>query len=310
MDRDGIPARVMVTGGHPRWEGRGVSSPIQDAIVLERTTGIQLPANVITCSLLQKGGSRAISLEWSFDGPVPGHRRDKMTGNRKPYKAGYSHLRVGPILAAGALAAIPLFVLAGIYTTFPGDAVSASLFQSARNSLLDAVFRGLTWLGDPWMAVVLVAGTVIALLVWRRWADGATLTFILAPVLFNYLLKQLLARPRPDLLLMVPEPVTFSFPSGHSVFAVYYFGFLIYLSGILTGHPALRLGIRFMLVSLILGVGGSRVYLGAHWPSDVLGGYLLGGLALLAGIWVRRRVAPSAAAEKTGICPDTGSRPV
>ena len=180
-------------------------------------------------------------------------------------------------------------VLAGVYDTFPGDEAALTAFQRVGSPWLDFALGAVTRLGDPWAAAVMVVGTVIALLFWRRWGDSIVLALILAPVLANYGLKELVARPRPGYSLMGLEETGFSFPSGHSVLAVYYFGFLIYLMGELVANTALRSGIRLALVLLVLAMGASRVYLGAHWPSDVAGAYLLGGLALLAAVWLRGR---------------------
>jgi undecaprenyl-diphosphatase len=223
-----------------------------------------------------------------------------MNGKRGNYRAGPSNLGICGLLAVGALACIVLAVLASVYDTFPGDIVTAATFEALRNVWLDALFRGLTRLGDGWVATVLVAGTVLVLLVWRRWADGVVLAFAIAPVLLNYLLKELVARPRPVHIWADSEVVTFSFPSGHAVLAIYYLGFLIYLSGELAEQPAVRRSVRFALVSLVLGVGVSRVYLGVHWPSDVIGGYLLGGVTLLGAIWVRRPVGSYLASRRPG----------
>ena len=245
-----------------------------------------------------------------------------MNEKRGNYRAGPSNLGICGLIAAGTLACIVLAVLASVYDTFPGDVVIAAAFEALRNVWLDTLFRGLTRLGDPWVATVLIAGTALAPMIWRRWADAAVLAFTLAPVLLNYLLKELVARPRPVHIWADLEVTTFSFPSGHAVLAIYYFGFLICLSGALIPQLALRQAVRLALVLLILGLGASRVYLGAHWPSDVIGGYLFGGLALLAALWVRGLVAsylvPSKAGSlngdrtgprQSGTFPDSGSRP-
>ena len=149
-----------------------------------------------------------------------------MNEKRGNYRAGPSNLGICVLLVAGTLACIVLAVLASVYDTFPGDIVIAAAFEALRNVWLDALFRGLTRLGDPVVATALVAGTALALMVWRRWADAAVLAFTLAPVLLNYLLKELVARPRPVHIWADLEVATFSFPSGHAVLAIYYFGFL------------------------------------------------------------------------------------
>ena len=82
-----------------------------------------------------------------------------------------------------------------------------------------------------------------------------------------------------------------AFPSGHAVFAAAFLGALIYLLsywGTFPDRLVLRRAIQGALALLILAIGASRVYLGVHWPSDVIGGFLFGGLCLAALIIVRR----------------------
>ena len=70
---------------------------------------------------------------------------------------------------------------------------------------------------------------------------------------------------------------------------------LFYLAGELIGPRWLKWPLRTVLVSAILAVGASRVYLGVHWPSDVLGGYLLGALWVWAVLWARKRLTSGSA---------------
>ncbi len=101
-------------------------------------------------------------------------------------------------------------------------------------------------------------------------------------------LKTLFARPRPDFALQ--ELADFSFPSGHATGAVAFYGFLAWLAlrrGWLSPAPALALGLGAAGL-----IGFSRLYLGVHYLSDVLGGYLVGGLWALAGAaWLKADAA-------------------
>jgi undecaprenyl-diphosphatase len=109
----------------------------------------------------------------------------------------------------------------------------------------------------------------------------------------NRLLKALVARPRPDkdlVDILVPYPHE-SFPSGHLVFFVQYFGFLMFLVFSFRKAGHLRTAAAAGLALPIALVGISRVYEGAHWPSDAWGGYLAGGLwlAFMIHDYLRRR---------------------
>jgi len=92
--------------------------------------------------------------------------------------------------------------------------------------------------------------------------------------LFNFILKQLFRRPRPDVLKLI-EIGGFSFPSGHSMISMIFYGFIIYMCLTQLRHMCKYL-IAAGLSVLILCIGISRIYLGVHYASDVLGGFILG----------------------------------
>ena len=108
----------------------------------------------------------------------------------------------------------------------------------------------------------------------------------------NQLWKLFIARPRPsdELVQVLRVHHTQSFPSGHVVFFVEFFGFLFFLAYVLLERGALRRVSLTIFGLLIMLVGVSRVCLGAHWPSDVIGAYLAGGIWLTVMIEVYRRV--------------------
>ena len=194
-------------------------------------------------------------------------------------------------LAAALLLTVALFLLARVYPNFPGDERALVEFQDLRTGWLDAAALAISSLGWRPVAGGLVLGVTLLLVVLRRRADAFIVVFSLVPMLVGDGLKRLVERPRPDYLLMGQEPGGLSFPSGHSVFAFLFGGLLIYLSGELVTSPALRRWLQTVLAVLILAMGASRVYLGVHWPSDVIGGYLYGGMALLGLIALRKLIA-------------------
>jgi undecaprenyl-diphosphatase len=122
---------------------------------------------------------------------------------------------------------------------------------------------------------------------------GLVLLTVLGGFVLTLLLKEGFARPRPELVPRITYVNTQSFPSGHSSIAA-----AVYLTlGALIARlqPSRRLKSYVMAVALALTflVGISRIYLGVHWPSDVLGGWTIGAVwataALLLSRWVRRR---------------------
>lgn len=110
--------------------------------------------------------------------------------------------------------------------------------------------------------------------------------------LLNILLKMLIGRPRPtpELVTIYRSLRTESFPSGHVTFYVCFFGFLFFVAFALLrpGSIARRAAIILTILPVAL-IGFSRVYLGAHWPSDTLGAYLLSGLWLAFSLHLYRR---------------------
>jgi membrane-associated phospholipid phosphatase len=160
--------------------------------------------------------------------------------------------------------------------------------QEYNNPSLDAVMKGVSWFGERTVAIgsALATALVFLLLGYRREALFLSLT-LLSSVL-NFGLKLLIDRPRPtdDLVRIVVRAQNNSFPSGHTVFYVTFFGFLIFLMYRLRQFPlAVRWGVGGVSLVLILAVPFSRIYLGAHWFSDVLAGFVLGLISLIGLIY-------------------------
>jgi len=141
-----------------------------------------------------------------------------------------------------------------------------------------------------WSSVLVVVATGIV--VW--WRIGR-LEAIMIPVgglitLVNTTLKLAINRPRPsaDLVHVLSSEQGNGFPSGHAFFAILILGLTAYFISINLKNRVLRMLVLAGLIALILLIGTSRVYLGVHWPSDVIGGYLIGGAFLTALIWFHR----------------------
>jgi undecaprenyl-diphosphatase len=196
-------------------------------------------------------------------------------------------------LVGGVLLTLGMFVLAGVYDSFPGDEPALVWFQGLQIGWLDTAALALDTIGgEPW-AIVLIALAVVGLLILRRPAQALILVLSLGPLLISQELKELVGRPRPDYLLIGPESESLSFPSGHATYAMIFGGLLIYFAGDLVRSRLPRRWLQGCLAALILAMGASRVYLGVHWPSDVIGGFLFGGLALVGLIALRHLLSDS-----------------
>ena len=190
----------------------------------------------------------------------------------------------------GLLVTLVLFLLAASFTTLPGDRGALEGFQNNQSEWLDAAALGVSRLGGWTLASIMMVAAVVYLSLRRRKIDALVVVLSVVPIIAGLLLKEAVGRARPEYLLAGSEPSSLSFPSGHSVFAMIFGGLLILLIGQLIGSIGIRRTFQIVVGLLILAVGASRVYLGFHWPSDVLGGYLFGGMALLGLVWVRARL--------------------
>ena len=129
------------------------------------------------------------------------------------------------------------------------------------------------------------------LLVARRYADVVMVFAGLVLIGMGNWIKVLVDRPRPDYQIFDPIESSLSFPSGHSLLAVILGGLLIYLTESMVKPVLLRRVIQIGLIVVVVVMGASRVYMGVHWPSDVIGSYVFGLLALVGLIGLRNAVA-------------------
>ena len=194
------------------------------------------------------------------------------------------------ILALLLASTITMSVFAHYNDRFPGDLWLAQGIQSITSDFLSSIMQGVSTLLDGWASYILVA--VIASLVWWRKGWHEVVLILAGAILAatTAVFKTIIDRPRPspDLVTVYSQADTGSFPSGHSFFTFLTFGLVVYLTVTRSRNDILRTSILVLTIALILLVGISRIYLGAHWPSDVLGGYLAGGVFLTVLIWIDR----------------------
>lgn len=197
------------------------------------------------------------------------------------------------VVALGAFAL--LAILASLRPYFEWDLAISSRFNWRSFSppgLLPAM-GFLSTFGNGWIPYALTAVTALAFLVVRRRSEAAGLVFSAGGSgLINTLFKLLIARPRPapDLVPSYRDMITQSFPSGHVTFYVCYFGFLFFVAyALLPKHSTIRRVTLILLALPVLLIGFSRVYLGAHWPSDTVGAYLWSSVWLAISLRVYRR---------------------
>lgn len=155
-----------------------------------------------------------------------------------------------------------------------------------------------TDLGSTWAIVAIGALVLVAGVASGRPRDGALGALVIGVgSLVIEVIKRLVGRARPDVLEPILVEVGYSFPSGHTANATIAYGVLAVLIGRI-GLPApVRLVAWLLLGGIIVAVGMSRIWLGVHYPSDVLGGWLLGGVFVASYAAVTRLESPASASE-------------
>ncbi len=204
--------------------------------------------------------------------------------------------RSGPWLALGIGGVVMVIALAVMVSTDLTDAFDGTIIAAVRAAALHDLLVPLgviTELGSTWAVIavaVLTFAVGVAIGPWRHGAAGA-LTIGVATVA-NSALKTVIARARPDLLDPLVEEHGFSFPSGHSALGMVAYGVLAVLVSRTRLPIAVRRIVIVALVVLIGLIGLSRVWLGVHYPTDVLAGWAAGGVIVLVYAAITRRVSP------------------
>lgn len=144
------------------------------------------------------------------------------------------------------------------------------------NPLLDSLMIFITYLGSRYVVGVLFP-LAFVIFAWQRlWQSALSLTVATVGVGFiDLVMKAESARPRPLLFRVIPE-TGFSFPSGHALLATVFYGMIAFILYTRARSKVSRILVVSSTAALVLLIGFSRLYLGVHWPSDVLGGYIVG----------------------------------
>jgi undecaprenyl-diphosphatase len=206
------------------------------------------------------------------------------------------------MLIAGVVIVV---ALAGGIASGASDSFDAALINAIRGDALDgrllSPLRYVTELGSTGAVSVIALFALVAGIAVGRGRLGlvAALTIVLAAI-GNSLLKIGFARARPDLLDPIVVERGFSFPSGHAALSMVAYGVVAVM---IWRSPIARWARRAAVVLLalvILAVGVSRVWLGVHYPTDVLAGWTLGALVVLLFARLTRSVTSPPAAEAAG----------
>ncbi len=169
---------------------------------------------------------------------------------------------------------ITVLVCTNHITSFD-DAIYNSLF-SLRSNGWDTFFKIITVLGNTSTVIGIM---VLLFFLLKRKDYYILLTTVISTVTMNQLWKHIIRRIRPDHLRLIKEN-GYSFPSGHAMISIALYGCLLYLMYKKIKNKYIQALLVLLTIFIIIGIGCSRIYVGVHYPSDIIGGYTLS-LAIL-----------------------------
>lgn len=199
-------------------------------------------------------------------------------------------------MISGLLLSGTLFMMLALIDTSTGllsvDLQITRALQSFHYPLITKTMILISWFGySPQSYMIVILSTIAFFYAHLRWEAviSAVSSFCVAEL--DQLVKLLVRHPRPaadqvHVFLLLKD---YSFPSGHVMFYTIYFGFLWFLAFTMLDHSWERtISLTLLSIPVAL-VGISRVFLGEHWASDVIGGYIFGGIMLTIFIYIYKR---------------------
>jgi undecaprenyl-diphosphatase len=198
-------------------------------------------------------------------------------------KISFSRLFTGAMSALLLLIGLTVTVnYFGMFQSF--DNAVLQFISGARGSVLTQIFLIFTFMGSAHLILSVTALLALFLLFKKEFSYFLLFSgTMFGGAVFAFLLKILVHRARPSSSPLVNE-TSFSFPSGHATLSIAFFGLIAYLLAGNAKTRAVRINIFFLWIFFVFGIGLSRLYLGVHYPTDVLAGYLTGLFFLCLGI--------------------------
>ena len=160
-----------------------------------------------------------------------------------------------------------------------------NIFHQDHGKNFSVVMKFISWWGMGAMMIlpVFVASTILFIASYRREALFVLSVFVADGI--NIILKLLINRSRPEAMDVYPKFQQASFPSGHVVHYVVFFGFILTVMLVQFRIPRIvRWAIGLLCTLLVAGVSVARIYVDTHWPTDILAAYIIGFMMLVAVI--------------------------
>jgi len=184
-----------------------------------------------------------------------------------------------------------LVVLASMFSYFSVDLSVTRAVQTINVAWFASLMWWVSVIGyAPQMFVLVAAVAILLFVIGLRWEAVTALVAAAGSTGLGELIKIVVHRPRPgaNLVNVLQQLNSFSFPSGHVLVYTAFFGFLFFLGYTLLKPSFVRTVMLAILGSLVALIGISRIYVGDHWASDAIGAYLLGSLWLVLSVYVYR----------------------
>lgn len=154
------------------------------------------------------------------------------------------------------------------------------------DSRLTALFKFITLFGDWYLPIFIICITFLFLKN-KNYSIILTINYLLG-ILLSVTTKLIISRPRPNYSI-IPTPDNYSFPSGHTLTSIVFYGMLYYLISQTIKNEILKLTLSIFLTFLLILISFSRIYLGVHYFTDVLGGIILGSILVAQNINIVRK---------------------
>ncbi len=196
------------------------------------------------------------------------------------------------ILSLLFVSGIALSLAAYLFGVFPFDLGVETWLQGFHHPVFIAAIGLVSYLGDGWIPAIPVVAIAAICAFKKKWIEAIFVFGTLSSALLAGILKILVGRPRPPTFVMNPFdlfPLTdrYAYPSGHVLLFVVFYGFVAYLSWKLLDGPVRWISVS-VCAALVVLIGPSRILLGEHWASDVIGSYIIGALWLIILILLYR----------------------
>ena len=182
------------------------------------------------------------------------------------------------------------YEVAAVYERLPLplDKAVQNFFFSLRGPVQDVIISSITHLSDT---VTIIAFCIVLLILPNRKTYGLPVSLAcLGGVAIYKPLKHFVLRARPDASLHLVTQGGYSFPSGHSVTSIVFYGLMLYLIQKHCKNKKLKTVLSWICGILAVIIGPSRIYVGVHWPTDVLAGWCLGGGILIIAILILEKI--------------------